>query len=310
MLKVSYMSSLAFSLLAAGCASVSSLFFRKNADNAKTSYNPSGYLVLFYFFSFILSFFFYADIWKVNINLIILSIGACVGLLNSILMFLTAQALKLGPAGLTFAFQNASAIFPGLILFLFLGSDFGFSCSFLQLTGMIIVLFGLFLGAKKESAGYPKASSKWLKYALACFIIQILALTFIQARCVLFDCGDAVGVFSDFTLTEADDAWFMPGQFGASFIMQTVIFLRENKRFQKSEVIYGCFGGIANFSSTCLLLLATKYALPIEKEILFPCFAVASMILCNVWASRLYKEDFNLKTNALCSFGIFMGVSS
>lgn len=225
-------------------------------------------------------------------------------------MLLTAQALKKGPAGLTFAFQNASAIFPGLILFLLLGSDFGFSCSYFQLTGMVLVLLGLFLGAKKESANQSGASSKWLKYALACFIIQILALTFIQARCVLFGCGEISGLFSDFTFTESDDVWFMPGQFGASFVMQTVIFLREDKRIQASEVIYGSLGGIANFSSTCLLLLATKFALPFEKGILFPCFAVASMILCNLWANRLYNEKFNLKTNALCSFGIFMAVSS
>ena len=138
------MSSLVFSLLAAGCTSLSSLFFRKNADNSTTGCSPSGYLVLFYFFSFILSFLFYPEIWNANINLIIVAIGACVGLLSSTLMLLTSHALKQGPAGLTFAFQNASAIFPGLILFLFLGSDFGFSCSYLQLTGMMLVLFGLF----------------------------------------------------------------------------------------------------------------------------------------------------------------------
>ncbi len=306
---VIFMNSLVFSLLAAGCTSLSSLFFRKNADSSTASSSPSGYLVLFYFSSFILSFLLYPDIWQVNINLIILIIGGCVGLLSSTLMLLTSRALKQGPAGLTFAFQNASAIFPGLILFLFLGSDFGFSCSYLQLAGMALVLFGLFLGAKKESANYPQTSSKWLKYALACFMVQILALTFIQARCILFDCGEMGGLFSDFTFTEVDDVWFMPGQFGASFIMQTVIFLRENKKFQKSEVIYGCSGGIANFSSTCLLLLATKLAIPFEKGILFPCFAVASMILCNLWANRLYNEKFNLKTNALCSCGIFMAVS-
>ena len=167
-----------------------------------------------------------------------------------------------------------------------------------------------FLGAKKESDNQPKASSKWLKYALACFIVQILALTFIQARCILFDCDQTGGLFSDFTLTEADDVWFMPGQFGASFIMQAIIFLRESKKFQWNEVIYGCLGGITNFSSTLLLLLATKFALPFEKGILFPCFAVASMVLCNIWANKFYNEKFNLKINALCSFGIFMAVST
>lgn len=44
------MSSLVFSLLAAGCTSLSILLFRKNADNSTASCSPSGYPVLFYFF--------------------------------------------------------------------------------------------------------------------------------------------------------------------------------------------------------------------------------------------------------------------
>lgn len=306
------MNSLAFSLLAAGCTSLHSLFFRKNVDSSinNKNYSPSGFLVLFFFSSLVCSLIFVQDLWKLNVNLVILAIGVCVGLFSSTLMLLTSQALKQGPAGLTYAFLNASAVFPGVILFLLLGSDFGFSCSYFQLAGMAIVLFGLFLGAKKESENQPRASSNWLKYALACFFIQILALTFIQARCILFDYGATSGFFADFTVTEADDIWFMPGQFGASFLMQTVIFLSERKKFQTKEVVYGSLGGTINFLSTYFLLLATKCALPFEKGILFPLFAVASMILCNIWANKLYKEKFNLKTNLLCALGIFMAVSS
>jgi hypothetical protein len=304
------MNSLLLSFLAAGCTALSSLCFRKSITNTSQDYSPAGYLVIFYFISFIASLLYYSETFELNINFIILSIGACVGFLSSTLMLLTSHALKQGPAGLTFAFQNASAIFPGLILFLLLGSDFGFSCSYLQLGGMAFVLLGLFLGTKKETAALPKNSSKWLTYALACFLIQILALTFIQGRCILFEPNAASGgIFSDFTVTEADDIWFMPGQFGASFLMQAVMFVRENKKFQSKEVFYGSVGGIGNFSSTCLLLLATKFALPFEKGILFPCFAVASMILCNLWANRLYGEKFNIKTNVLCSLGIFMAVA-
>lgn len=299
------MNALLFSLVAAGFTSSASLFFRKNAENASTS--PSGYLVLFYLLSLVFCFLFY-PIGEISVNFIILSIGISVGILNSILMLLTSQALKQGPAGLTFAFQNASAIFPGLLLFLFLGSDFGFSCSYLQLAGMMLVLFGLFLGAKRESNSPSKASSKWLKYALACFIIQIAALTLIQARCILFDCDQTSGFLANFTVSEHDDVWFMPGQFGASLLMQIGAFLREKRKFELREVFLGSLGGVANFSSTSLLLLATKFALPFEKGILFPCFAVATMILCNIWANKLYHENFNAGTNALCSFGIFMAV--
>ena len=124
-----------------------------------------------------------------------------------------------------------------------------------------------------------------------------------------FNCSEINGYFLNFPVSEADDVWFMPGLFGASFVIQAVAFLRANKKFQANEALYGCLGGLANFSSTCLLLLATKLALPFEKGILFPCFAVGAMIFCNIWANRLYKESFNFKTNALCSFGIFMAVA-
>ena len=301
------MSALVFSLIAGGFSALSSLCFRKNTGNSLEK-SSSGYLAIFYFFSFLLSLFLYPKIWNAQINYIILAVGVCVGLLSSTMMLFTYFALKKGPAGLTFAFQNASAVFPGLILFMLFGPNFGFSCSLIQLTGMILVIYGLFVGAMKEKPDASTLSSKWLKYALACFIVQILALTFIQGRCILFDCN-GTGFISNFTFTEADDVWFMPGQFGASFAMQAIIYLREKNKLRLSEVFYGCTAGTANFLSTALLLLATKSALPFEKGILFPCFAVSSMILCNVWANRLYSEKFNLKTNALCSVGIFMGVS-
>lgn len=300
------MGALSFSLLAAGCASLSSLCFRKNVDGRPVNYSPSGYLLFFFFLPLILSFAISADLWNTKINFTILFMGCCVGVLCSTLMLLTFRALEQGPAGLTFAFQSASAVFPGLILFLLLGTDFGFACSSLQLIGMALVIIGLFLGAKNVSSNSFKASFKWLKYALACFFVQALALTIMQARCVLFDYN--IGGWSA-SLTEADDVWFMPGQFGASFIMQAVIFLREKRSFDKREIVYGSLGGVANFSSTCLLLFATKLALPFEKGILFPCFAVTGMVLSNIWANKLYKEKFNLKANALCSLGIFMAVS-
>lgn len=303
------MKSLIFVGLAAGSASLSSLFFRKNSDDVIASSNPNGYLILFYFSAFIFSFLLFPDIWSSKINLITLGIGGSVGVLSSLLMFLTSRALKRGPSGLTFAFQNASAIFPGLIFFLLLGSDFGFSCSYFQLFGMILVLLGLFMGTRKEFSSESKISSKWLKYALAGFIVQIMALVLIQGRCILFDCNDASGFFSDFTISETDDIWFMPGQFGASFLLQASLWLCSRRKLLKSEVMFGSLGGIANFSSTCFLLLATKYALPFEKGILFPSFAVASMIICNLWSMRLYQEKFDFKSNVLCAFGIFIAVS-
>lgn len=298
---------LSLALLASVFTALSSLLFRKNADSASLR-SPSTYLAFFYLLSLAASFVFANDILDTPVNFIILAIGACVGVFSSTVMFLTSRALTMGPAALTFAFQNASAIFPGLILFFFLGSDFGFSCSYLQLFGMFLVLVGLFLGAKREAERQPKASSGWIKYALACFLVQIFALTFIQGRCLLFEGSNFAAIFSDFTVSPQDDVWFMPGQFGAAFLVQLWVCLRNKQGIELREMAYGSLAGVANFSSNCLLLLATKFALPTENSILFPIFAVSSMILCNLWANRLYNESFNLRTNAICSLGIIMSV--
>lgn len=295
------MNSLVISFIASICAASSSFFFRKNCSK---SLNPSGYLVFFYFCCLALSLTVVSEMNAPDIDFIFLAIGSLVGLLNSSLMILTSKALKTGPAGLTYSFQNASAIFPGIILFMFLGNSFGFSFTFLQFFGLLFVILGLFSGARKEFL--HSAKTTWLFYALACFAVQILALTLIQARCLLFECEKLGTLFSNLSFSEKSDVWFMPGQFGASFMMQLFFFLRSENKVKTHEMLLGFCGGLANFSSTLLLLLATKLALPFEKGILFPCFAVSTMVLCNLWANKIYSEKFNFKTNTLCSIGIFM----
>lgn len=301
------MKSIIFTCLAAGSAATSNLFFRQYSPHAKEN-NVDGYLLCFYFFSFLSSFIFFPHIFTSSFSPIVALIGGCVGLLNVLLMQLTSKALSKGPSGLTFAFQNASSIFPGILLFLFFGLDFGFSYSFFQFGGTVMVLLGLFLGTNSFSKTSIAPSSKWLKYALACFMVQVLALTLIQGRCLLFDCEESETFISHFAITEADDVWFMPSQFGLASFLQLCLFFRKRRPLQKTAITYGCSTGIANFSSTCFLLLATKLALPFEKGILFPCFSVATIILCNLWANMIYKEKFNVPSNVLCALGIFMGV--
>lgn len=302
------MNSLFFALLAACCASLSNWLYRKNSSYLAGPQNSNGYLLFFYLFSFIFSLTLDRNIWTEPVSWIIIAIGGAVGLLNIVLMLLTAKALKKGPAGLTFAFQNASAVFPGIFLFLLFGSNLGFSCSIIQILGIIFVLFGLFLGAKKESGIKNQTSFKWLKYCLSGFAVQILALTLIQGRCILFGAEQELAFLSNIKIQEAEDIWFMPGMFGTAFCSQLIVFLYEKRRLNLNETIYGCFGGLSNFGSTFCLLLATKFAMPFEKTILFPCFAVATILLCNAWANRLYKEKFNLAANSMCSLGIFLGM--
>ncbi|MFA6916901.1 MAG: hypothetical protein WC222_10930 [Parachlamydiales bacterium] len=302
------MNSILLSVTAAGSASLANLSYRKYSTSNGDATSPNGYLLVFYFFSFLTSLIFYPEVFTQKPNYIVLAIGALVGVLNVSLMLLTSKALTKGPSGLTFAIQNTSAVFPGLLLFFFFGSDFGFSFSFMQCAGVALVLAGLFLGVRGDNNDQEKTSKTWLIYAFACFFVQIVALTLIQARCVLFECEGKDVFFSFLSVNRAEDIWFMPGLFGMGTFLQSIFFACEKRGFSKAEVSFGLLGGLFNFGSTCLLLLATKFAVPSEKAILFPCFAVSTIVFCNAWANRLYHEDFKLASTALCGLGIFIGI--
>lgn len=306
------MVSILFILLAASSASLANLLLRKNSDRSSSLSGTHFYLLSYYAASFFLSFVISPSIWQTEINWVMVSIGSCVGALNVVLMLTMSRALRSGPSGLTFAFQNASAVFPGVMLCLLFGSHFGFSISYLQIIGIILVVYGLFAGTKKGGvSGSTSATSisRWLIYALACCIIQIAALTLMQGRCVLFEEEKLSGIMISLAMKQGDDAWFMPAQFGTAFILQALLFARQApKIILPSNAFFGFTSGLANGACTFLLLLSTKLAADSVKVILFPCFAVLTIVLCNLWSSRLYKEKFNYTSNILCSVGILLGL--
>lgn len=103
------------------------------------------------------------------------------------------------------------------------------------------------------------------------------------------------------TFEEKEDAWFMPGLFGTALFLQTLLFLREKRWFKQKEILLGVLGGAADVGATYFLLLATKWALPFEKAMLFPCYAVSVILFCNFLAYKLYREPVNIRANLLCS---------
>lgn len=302
------MHSLVFSVIAAGFAALVNWSFRANTLKDKELDNSNGYLLSYYLTSFPLSLIISPEIWTIPLDLTMLITGCCVGFINIVLMLFTSKALKRGPAALTFAFQSSSSIIPGLILFSIFGSKFGYTCTPTHVLGITLVIFGLFLGTRTETTDQNPISKSWLKYAIGCFIAQAIALTLIQGRCIFFEMDKLGGFLSQFALSKSADVWFMPGQYGMSLLMISLIYFRGNGGIKKHEVLYGNLGGLATTIATCFLLFATKNAMPFEKGILFPCYAVATIILCNVWANRLYKENFNFLANSVCAVGIFLSL--
>ncbi len=299
-------------LYAASFAALNNLIFRFNSSK---STNINSYMSALYLFSFLLSLLFLNK--EIEWNWTIVSIGMVVGVLNVCLMYLTALALKDGPSGAVFAFQNGAALFPGLILFLIFGPSYGYSLSQFQILGIILIVIGLYSFARnispsptlsiEVSASQVKntPSYKWLPYALAAFSFQVLALTLIQWRCLLFsNCADHFLI--PIRLPEATDSFFMPSFFATAFILQVSVLIYQKQSFNWREASYGLGGGIANSLSTFFLMMATKRALPNEQTFLFPLFAVIVIILCSAWAKLIYKEKFDLVSISFCASGILI----
>lgn len=71
-----------------------------------------------------------------------------------------------------------------------------------------------------------------------------------------------------------------------------------------SELRYGSLGGFANAIATLGLMIATKWASPIEKGLIFPLFAVGVISFCNLWGYKLYQEKVDIKAHLICLVGI------
>lgn len=290
----------AFVLAASSSAALSNLFIRLNLSKGGS---PKVFIAFFYLLSLGIAIALNPEIFSVPFSFPPALAGATVGLLNVFLMWLTTKAVTTGPSGLTFAFQNSSAVFPPLILFLLFGPEFDYSVSLIQMLGMGLVVVGLFYSAKgtKENS----IPLKWFKFAVGCFFIQGLALTLIQWRCLFFTSHP------DHLLIPAQcsilgDAWFVPSIFAIATLVQFLLFLREAKRPTMNEICFGILGGLTNGASAFLLALATKFAFSFEKIILFPLFAVSVILLCNLWGKFVYQERINLISNGLCAVGILI----
>jgi drug/metabolite transporter (DMT)-like permease len=286
-----------FAIAAAGCASLSNLFFRKCSSTHAGTYR---FLFIYFLVSFAGSFLIRPDLLAGAWNPMIFSVGCCAGILNVLMMIITSRALQHTSAGITFTFQNASSVFPNPLLFLFFGSSFEFIVTGHQIAGMFLILIGLFLGISQNTKDLTK-SNKWIKYVLGAFLVQIIILSIMQGRSIVFPEGEV----------DDSDVWFMIGFFGMALLFQSMVYL-NHKREQKgpqaenkmSEIVYGTLSGIANVSSTYLLLQATRWANPLESGLIFPLFAVSVIILCNLWGYWLYQERPKYSTIALCSSGI------
>lgn len=294
-----------FGSILAACAN---FFFRKNQEHGGSSL---AFLTSYYLFSLIISIFIDPMLFATPLNPILLGIGSIAGALGGVMMLFTAGALLTGPAGLTFAFQNAGAVLPSFLLFFLFGPPFDFILTPYHLIGIGAVLVGLYLGTRTQNAEVSTRFDfkKWIFYALAIFLLQGFILSIFQWRCLLFNPLNIVHPLVPWTCPANEDVWFVPGFFIVSFLFLLVLFTCKEKRWiTRKEFFYGMIGGLFNGTTTFLLLLGTKQAIGMQKAVLFPFFAVSVILFCNIWGRAIYKEKVNWFAIALCIFGVFFSL--
>lgn len=141
-------------LLSSACfAALANFFFRRNLEKGGTS---SAFLSLYFFASLLVCFLFNPTTLHSPFSPVMAMLGACAGCLNFMMLTLTAKSFELGPPGLTLTFQNASCIFPGLLLCLVFGPSFGFFLTPWLITGFVFIILGLYLSSRT----YGKLSSE------------------------------------------------------------------------------------------------------------------------------------------------------
>lgn len=232
--------------------------------------------------------------------------GIAGGLVLAVMMASLGKALETGPPGLTFAALNTSTVMPPILMVLFFGSSFGYFYTLWNGLGSLLVVAGLFW------AGWQKKQSEqqrsWVTFVTAAFFLHVMFLVFLSWRALFINYPGSTGLFLSFDMEDAKSQWFMPMVFLAAFAVQAVIYFRTEKRWPyKKEVLYGCFGGVANGVGTYFMIRATEVATSLEHAVIYPLFAVTIIVLCNLWGQWLYKEKVNWKANALCVFGLLIG---
>ena len=243
-----------------------------------------------------------------NFSLVDISIATICGTLLASLFIMLGKMLESGPPGLSLAFLNASSIVPGLILYLVYGESFNFTYTIANGFGSILVIIGLFLACGKINTNTINA--KWLTYCLTAFAIHVLFLTLFQVRnLMLFN--EQAGLISliPYKIPIESQHWFQPWMYATVCIIHFII-VRKNTIFVKTtDIRFGLIGGTLNCISMFLLLQAVSKATNFDNAMIFPIYSVTIVLICNIWAYLIYREQIPILANTLCLIGLFLGAA-
>jgi drug/metabolite transporter (DMT)-like permease len=295
-------------ILSAACfAACANYFLRRNLEKGGTS---NAFLSLYFLISLVLAILITPELFFTKLSFLMAILGCCTGFLNFMMMGLTARSLEIGPPGLTFTFQNASCVLPGILLCLLFGEPFGFTLTPWLIASFCIIVSGLYISARTYGKSNQQTQfGKWLVLAVSMLLVQGIILSIFQWRVLLLSYDKGIHWLIPWTSAPEEDIWFMPAFFLIPTICQLTRFWRKEKRpFTTTEWIYGSSAGVFNCLAMLLLLLATKTNGAMNKVILFPLFTVSVILFCNLWGMKIYHERVNWLGIIFCVGGVVLGL--
>jgi hypothetical protein len=241
------------------------------------------------------------------------TIAACViGSFLGLLMITTAKAIETGPSSIIFAVLYSSSVVPPLFLFVFFGPSFGFNYSGWNVFGSSLVVVGLLWASwssySDESRIKKTKKASWIFWVIISFIFQFSFLFGMQWRALhIYNNDRNSSLMLSISTNEAASGIFLPlVTISAAFICLIAAFIKKSQKKFNQELSCGIYGGLFNGISLFFLMLAAEIANSFEKLIILQVAAIVSIITCNIWGFRIYKEKVNVYANIVCILGVLL----
>ncbi|MDA8773762.1 hypothetical protein N9N03_01385 [Chlamydiia bacterium] len=289
--------------LAGSLTATANLSLRKNFDYAGTK---DAFIFVQSLISFLIATCLLNSLSLTNLTPTLLSLGFVSGICYSVLLISLGKALELGPPALTLAFLNSSTVVPIPLLMIIFGSAYGFSYTYMNFFGSLLVVLGLFMAT--QSSDKQTISKKWFFYCGLTFFTHTMFVLILEWKGLM--ANSTFGGLSSLVPSSINPnhaQWFVVVQFLTVAIVQGVRLIQSNIRIKPSDIALGSYGGIANGLSLYYMIYALTNTPEAQHAMIVPLFSVTIVVICNIWGYLLYKEKINIPANTLCLIGIFIG---
>lgn len=208
--------------------------------------------------------------------------GLLFGVLTALVTIFNMYALECGPMSYTSLIMTAAMIFPALSGYFFFSESLGT----FKITGMIIMLFSLFLSVYNKNGNEKKANKKW-------FVFSILTMI----------CNGSIGIMQKIhqsSVHRGELLYFLiiAFVFSAVYSFICLLFFEKNKKFTaKPHKIFSPVFWLTVLSGFLIAVsnLINLYLSGVMNSIIFfPILNGANLFILIFASSVLFKEKLSL----------------